>query len=128
MCKRTSFTDSMDSFHIFKLELEFLFPTRFPRNEFVSVTKNRASLLTLYFCNADMVLVRTIQSHWLWRRQQSNPKRFRVRYSTLRYEAGSSVAVRPAGSTHLPCSRIKSFSRSTASTSGMLNFTAVLPT
>ncbi len=33
-----------------------------------------------------------------------------------------------AGSIHFPCSRIKSFSRSTASASGMLNFTAVLPT
>ena len=33
-----------------------------------------------------------------------------------------------AGSTHLPCSRMRSFSRSTASASGMLNFTGVLPT
>src|SRR5947209_2017749 len=32
------------------------------------------------------------------------------------------------GSTHLPCSRIKSFRRSTASASGMLNFTDCLPT
>ena len=32
------------------------------------------------------------------------------------------------GSIHFPCSRIKSFSRSTASASGMLNFTGVLPT
>ena len=33
-----------------------------------------------------------------------------------------------AGSIHLPCSRIKSCNRSTASASGILNFTAVLPT
>jgi len=33
-----------------------------------------------------------------------------------------------SGSTHLPCSRIKSTRRSTASASGMLNFTGVLPT
>jgi hypothetical protein len=32
------------------------------------------------------------------------------------------------GSTHLPCSRIKSCNRPTASASGMLNFTGVLPT
>src|ERR1051325_8879259 len=32
------------------------------------------------------------------------------------------------GSTHLPCSRIRSTRRSTASVSGMLNFTAFLPT
>jgi len=32
------------------------------------------------------------------------------------------------GSTHLPCSRIKSTSRSTASNSGMLNLIGVLPT
>src|SRR5438270_399209 len=37
---------------------------------------------------------------------------------------GSAVA----GSIHFPCSRIKSFSRSTASASGILNFTAVFPT
>src|SRR6266480_3903448 len=33
-----------------------------------------------------------------------------------------------AGSTHLPCSRIKSCNRSTASASGILNLTAVFPT
>jgi hypothetical protein len=32
------------------------------------------------------------------------------------------------GSTHLPCSRMRSFNRSTASASGILNFTGVFPT
>ena len=45
-----------------------------------------------------------------------------------RYETASTGVACGAGSTHLPCSRIKSLRRSTASTSGMLNFTAVLPT
>jgi hypothetical protein len=38
------------------------------------------------------------------------------------------IGVSFAGSIHLPCSRIKSCNRSTASASGILNFTAVLPT
>ena len=38
------------------------------------------------------------------------------------------TAATAAGSTHLPCSRMRSLSRSTASASGMLNFTACLPT
>src|SRR6266481_2361521 len=46
----------------------------------------------------------------------------------LTHETASKGVASGAGSTHLPCSRIKSFSRSTASASGMLNFTAVLPT
>ena len=38
------------------------------------------------------------------------------------------VVAMTAGSTHFPCSRIRSLSRSTASASGMLNFTGCLPT
>ncbi len=38
------------------------------------------------------------------------------------------VGMAAGASTHLPCSRIRSCKRPTASASGMLNFTAVLPT
>src|SRR5690242_2219943 len=48
--------------------------------------------------------------------------------TALRYKVGSRAVVCSAGSAHFPCSRIRSFRRSTASASGMLNFTAVLPT
>ena len=60
----------------------------------------------------------------LLRYEESSPDAIRIAKPRLRYEVGSSAA----GSTHLPCSRIKSFNRSTASASGILNFTAVLPT
>jgi hypothetical protein len=46
------------------------------------------------------------------------------RCSSLHTKTG----VASTGSIHLPCSRIRSFNRSTASASGMLNFTAVFPT
>src|SRR5947199_10860938 len=44
------------------------------------------------------------------------------------YETGSRAAPCGVGSTHLPCSRIRSCNRSTASAPRMLNLTAVLPT
>ena len=128
MCKRTMFADSTKSFHNFLAEVGvFLFPTRSPRNEFVTVTENRSIFLTLYFCNAACCWRE--QSRAMARRHQQSKTRnaFGI-YIEPYYEAGWSVALRFAGSTHLPCSRIKSFNRSTASTSGILNFTAVLPT
>ena len=48
--------------------------------------------------------------------------------ATKFYETTSRLETADAGSTHLPCSRIKSCNRSTASASGILNLTAVLPT
>ena len=44
------------------------------------------------------------------------------------YKAAVSAAAGSGASTHLPCSRMRSWSRSTASDSGMLNFTGVFPT
>src|ERR1041384_4414134 len=41
------------------------------------------------------------------------------------YETASTGVASCTGSIHFPCSRIKSLRRSTASASGMLNFTAV---
>ncbi len=48
-------------------------------------------------------------------------QRIRGQFASTSAEAG-------AGSIHLPCSRMRSWRRSTASASGMLNFTGVLPT
>jgi hypothetical protein len=45
-----------------------------------------------------------------------------------RLAMASPILIAAVGSTHLPCSRIRSCNRSTASASGMLNFTAVFPT
>jgi hypothetical protein len=77
MCKRTIFTDSTKSFHIFLLKLKVLFPTRSPRNEFVIVREYRSILLTLYFCNAEKARVRTLKSHPRETITNRNPKRFR---------------------------------------------------
>src|SRR5213592_2181423 len=41
------------------------------------------------------------------------------------HETTSTVEIADAGSTHLPCSRIKSCNRSTASASGILNFSCL---
>jgi hypothetical protein len=103
-----------------------LFPYTFPTNQFVSVGKKRSSLLTLNFCNVDVAPDANIRAMAV-EHHQLNPNASGL-IIALGYEAGSSAAVPRMGSIHFPCSRIKSLSRSTASASGMLNFTAVLPT
>ena len=93
------------------------------------VTKTRSSLLVLHFRNAaTFLMLAQGVSRRRYRAINNYARSMSGRLVTLSYEARSSVASWRAGSIHLPCSRIKSFSRSTASASGMLNFTAVLPT
>jgi hypothetical protein len=105
-----------------------LIPYTFPKTQFASVRKKRSRLLILYFCNVDTVPDTGANNQEpALEAQESNPNAFGLIIYAC-YKAGSSAGACAAGSIHLPCSRMRSLRRSTASASGILNFTAVLPT
>ena len=65
-----------------------------PRNEFVTVTKKRSSLLILYFCNVVGVSrVSGSNQEPLLNAPESNPKRFRIINLPVRKSAGLSAAI-----------------------------------
>jgi hypothetical protein len=78
VCKRTIFTDSTDSFHMFLIEggVGVFIPYLFPYSTPLASRKGGQAFLPLHFCNA--VFVRTGARAMALEKRRMEPERFGV--------------------------------------------------